>query len=156
MLRKIWSIWRTRNIWWIRSIWHILWVVLVKKVQPKIFIYKNPNSKIHENQLLYLKTWPNGAWNCIVPNFCETGFRYICILFTSTYGKFVPYATEIFMQKNQNYLLGRADLGIFLSYGLRTTIKITIFSTFFIDSFSSCYSWNLCKKIQTLSIKTFF
>ena len=41
--------------------------------------------------------------------------------------------------KNQNYLLGKADLGFFFNYRLRSTIKITIFSTYVID-FSSCYS----------------
>ena len=56
--------------------------------------------------------------------------------------------------KNQNYLLEKSDLRFFLNYGLRTTIKITIFSTFYVtDNFSSCYSRNSCKKIQTLSIK---
>ena len=56
--------------------------------------------------------------------------------------------------KNQNYLLEKADLRFFLNCGLRTTIKITIFSTFYVtDNFSSCYSRNSCKKIQTLSIK---
>ena len=56
--------------------------------------------------------------------------------------------------KNQNYSLGKADLKFFLSYGWRTTIKITIFNTVFyvVDNFSSCYSRNSCKKIQTLSI----
>ena len=58
--------------------------------------------------------------------------------------------------KNQNYLLGKADLRFFLSNRLRTTIKIAIFSMFYvIDNFSSCYSRNLCKKIQTLSTKLF-
>ena len=32
-------------------------------------------------------------------------------------------------QKNQNYVLEKADLRFFLNYGLRITIKITIFST---------------------------
>ena len=45
--------------------------------------------------------------------------------------------------KNQNHLLGKADLGFLLSYGLRTTIKITIFSTFYvIDNSLSYYSQN--------------
>ena len=56
--------------------------------------------------------------------------------------------------KNQNYLLGKADLGFFFNYRLRSTIKITIFSTYVID-FSSCYSWNWCKKIQTLLLKLY-
>ena len=56
--------------------------------------------------------------------------------------------------KNLNYLLKKSDLRFFLNYGLRTTIKITIFSTFYVtDNFSSCYSENSCNKIQTLSIK---
>ena len=58
--------------------------------------------------------------------------------------------------KNQNYLLGKVDLRFFLSYRLSATVKIKIFSTFYvIDNFLSCYSWNLCKKIQILSIKLF-
>ena len=56
--------------------------------------------------------------------------------------------------KNQNYLLEKSDLRFFLNYGLRITLKITIFSTFYVtDNFSSCYSRNSCKKIQTFSIK---
>ena len=40
--------------------------------------------------------------------------------------------------KNQNYLLEKPDLKFFHSYGLSTTIKITIFSTFYvIDNVSS-------------------
>ena len=51
--------------------------------------------------------------------------------------------------KNQNYLLGVAELGFSLSYELGTTIKITIFSTFYvIDNFSSCYRQNFCKKYR--------
>ena len=49
-------------------------------------------------------------------------------------------------QKNQSYSLGKADLGFFLSNG-STTIKITIFNTFY-TSFSSCYRWNSCKKYR--------
>ena len=56
--------------------------------------------------------------------------------------------------KNQNYLLGKADLGFFYSYRLRSTTKITIFSTYVID-FSTCYSLNWCKKIQTVSLKLY-
>ena len=49
--------------------------------------------------------------------------------------------------KNQNYLLEKSVLRFFLNYGLRTTIKITIFSTFYVtDNFPSCYSQNSCKK----------
>ena len=45
--------------------------------------------------------------------------------------------------KYQNYLLQKADLRFFLNYRLKTTIKITIFSTFYVtDNFSSCYSQN--------------
>ena len=48
---------------------------------------------------------------------------------------------------NQNYLLEKTDSSFFLNYRLRTTIKITNFSTFYVtDNFSSCYSWNSCKK----------
>ena len=58
--------------------------------------------------------------------------------------------------KNQIYFLGKAGLRFFLSYGLSTRIKITIFSIIYVaDSFLSCYSWNLCKKIENLSIKPF-
>ena len=56
--------------------------------------------------------------------------------------------------KNQNNFLEKSDLRFFLNYGLRTTIKITIFRTFYVtENFSSCYSRDSCKKIQTLSIK---
>ena len=49
--------------------------------------------------------------------------------------------------KNQNYLLEKADLTFFFEYELRTIIKITIFSTFYVtDKFSSCYNQYSCKK----------
>ena len=83
--------------------------------------------------------------NCSAPNFRETGFKYFCSLFTGTKDEF---ATEIcnsirngaiYAQK-KSILLEKADLRFFLSYGLRTTIQITIFSTFYAtDNFSSCY-----------------
>ena len=61
--------------------------------------------------------------------------------------------------KNQNYLLEKSDLRFFLNYGLRTTIKITIFSTFYVtDNFSSCYSQNSCNSCKKIDFfnKTFF
>ena len=59
-------------------------------------------------------------------------------------------------QKNQNYLLEKAEFMFFFSYGLRTSIKITTFNTFYVTDVLSCYSRSSCKKIQTLSKKLFF
>ena len=51
------------------------------------------------------------------------------------------------MPKNQNYLLVKADVRFFFSFGLRTTIKVTIFSIFYVtDNFSSCYGNEKTKK----------
>ena len=59
--------------------------------------------------------------------------------------------------KNQNYLLEKSDLRFFLNYGLRTTIKITIITTFYVtNNFSSCYSGNSCNKNTDSFNKTFF
>ena len=59
--------------------------------------------------------------------------------------------------KTQNYLLGKADLGFFLRSGWRTTIKITIFSTFYvIDNVSSCYSPKFVQKNTDSFNKKFF
>ena len=59
-------------------------------------------------------------------------------------------------QKNQNYLLEKAYFMFFFSYGLRTSIKITTFNTFYVtDNVLSCCSRSSCKKIQTLSKKLF-
>ena len=55
-------------------------------------------------------------------------------------------------QKNQNYLQGKANLRFFLSYSLRTTIKITIYSVLFM---LSCYSQNSSKKVDSFN-RTFF
>ena len=61
-----------------------------------------------------------------------------------------------FGPKNQTYLLEKSDLRFFLNYGFNTTIKITIFSAFYVtDNFSSRYSRNAYKKIWTHSIKHF-
>ena len=50
-------------------------------------------------------------------------------------------------QKKSKLLTRESWFEVFLNYGLRTTIKITIFITFNItDNFSSCYSRNSCKK----------
>ena len=61
----------------------------------------------------------------------------------------LPYTQQSYLcSKNQNYLPGKTVL-FFLSYGLKTTIKIKISRTFYmnvIDNFSSCYSQNLSKK----------
>ena len=59
--------------------------------------------------------------------------------------------------KTQNYLLGKADLGFFLRSGWRTTIQITIFSTFYvIDNVSSCYSPKFVQKNTDSFNKKFF
>ena len=117
-----------------------IWVILVKKPKQG-YGKKNPTFKFVTISFFTLKPTPLGLGNCSLLSFCETGLRYFCSLFTGTKDEFVPYATELFMPKNQNYLLEKADLRFFLSYGLRTTIKITIFSTFYVtDNFSNSYS----------------
>ena len=60
-------------------------------------------------------TWkpnPLGLGNCSVPNFCETGFRYFCSLFTGTLHEFVPYTKELFMLKKPK-LLTREGFNVF-------------------------------------------
>ena len=64
--------------------------------------------------------------------------------------------TGLFIPKKSKLLTTEGWFSIFLSYGLKTTMKITMFSTCYVmDNFSCCYSWNSCQKIQTLSIKLF-
>ena len=104
-------------------------------------------------------TWkpnPSGLGNCSVLNFCKTSFRYFFSSFTGTLDKFVPYATGLFMSKKSKLLTREGWFRVFLKLQVENHYKITIFSTFYItDNFSSCCSRNLCKKIQTLSIKLF-
>ena len=62
---------------------------------------------------------------------------------TAVYSIFAKAVLDIFAVCS----LGKADLRFFLSYRLKTTIKITIFSTFYVAGiFSSCFSRNSCKK----------
>ena len=51
-----------------------------------------------------LKPNPFGLGNCSVPNFCKTGLRCFCSLFTVTQDKFVPYSTGLFMPKKSKLL----------------------------------------------------
>ena len=72
-------------------------VILVKKAQARSWKNFFSNFQISHNQFLYLKTQPMRFGNCCVPNFCKTGFRYFCSLFTSTLDKFVSYTTGLLM-----------------------------------------------------------
>ena len=102
----------------------------------------------------YLKTQPIGAWKLQCAQFLQNQFL-IFLQFVHWYlAWIVQYATELFIPKKSKLLIRESWFRFFLNYGLRTTIKITIFITFYVtDNFSSCYSQNSCKKIQTLSIK---
>ena len=124
---------------------------------------KSPNKDMEKKKFqlfdISFCTWkPNalGFGNCSVPNFAKPVLDIFAVCSLVLRINLSQRQQGYLFPKNQNYLLGKADLGFFLSYGLRTTIKITIFSTFYvIDNFSSYYSWNSCKKIQTPSIKLF-
>ena len=123
------------------------WVVLVKKTQART--WKFFFSKFVTIIFLTWKPNPLGLGNCSVSIFCETGFTYFCSLFTGTWTNFSHTQQSYLCPKKQNYLLEKADLRFFLSYRLQTTIKITIFSTFYVtDKFSSCHSRNSCKKYR--------
>ena len=114
-------------------------VVLMKKAQATIWKFFSPTFKFVKISFCTSKPNPLGLGNCSVSNFCKTHFRYFCSHMQQSY----------LCPGNQNYLLGKGDLRFFLSYGLRTTIKITRFSTFYIiGNFSSCYGWNSCKKYR--------
>ena len=62
-------------------------------------------------------TWkpnPLGLGNCSVPNFCKTGFRYFCSLFTCTLDKFILYAVGLFMSKKSKLLTRKGWFRVFL------------------------------------------
>ena len=119
---------------------------------------KSPNKDMEKKNFPTFKfvtisfcTWksnPLGLGNCKVSNFCETGFRFFAVCSLIPRIKLSHTQQSYLCPKNQNYLLWKANLRFFLSYGLKTTIKMTIFSTFYVtDTFSSCYSQNSCNKI---------
>ena len=96
-------------------------VVLVKKAQARIW-KKNPTFKFITISFSTWKPNPLGRSNCSVPNICSlvpkinvshTQQRYLC-------------------PQNQNCIQGKVDLKFFLSYRLRTSVKIIIFSTFYV------------------------
>ena len=131
-------------------------MVLVKKAQARIWKKIFSNFQICHNQFFTWKPNPlgRGLETAVCPIFAKPVLDIfaVCSLVPSMN---LSHTQQSYLcPKNQNYLLEKSDLRFFLNYGLRTTIKITIFSTFYVtDNFSSCYSRNSCKKIQTLSIK---
>ena len=87
------------------------------------------NFQFFYNQFLYFEnpTHCIGAWKLQCAQFLQNRFylgRHFCSLSTLVpLDKFVPCAKQGYLRpKNQNYLLGKAELGFLL----RTTIKITI------------------------------
>ena len=77
---------------------------------------------------------------CIYPIFAKPVLDIFAVCSLAPRINLFPYTAGLFIPKNQNYLLGNADLGFFLSCRLRTTIKITKFSTFYIQSRPRGYS----------------
>ena len=99
------------------------WVILVKKAQARIWTKNFPTFKFVTISFFTWKLNPLGLRNCSVPNFCETCLRYfaVCSLVPRMN---LPHTLQSYLRpKNQNYLLEKANLRFFLSYGLRTTIK---------------------------------
>ena len=129
------------------------WVILMKKSWARIWKKKFFQlSNLSQSVFLLENPTHWGLETAVCPIFAKPVLDIFAVC------SVVPICTScnraIYAKKNKNYLLEKADLRFFLNYGLRTTIKITIFSTFYVtDNFSSCYSRNSCKKIQTLSIK---
>ena len=123
--------------------------VPVKKAQAKIWKKTFPNFQICHNQFFLLENpthW--GLETAVCPIFVKPVLDIFAVCSLVLRINLSHTQQSYLCPKNQNYLLGKADFRFFLSYGLRTTIKITISSTFYVkDNFSSCYSRNSCKKI---------
>ena len=134
-------------------------MVLVKKAQARTWKKVSPTFKFVIITFLYLKT-PNplGAWKLQrCPIFAKPLLDIFAVSSLVYRINLSHMQLGYLCRKNQNYLLGKTDLEFFLSYRLRTTIKIIIFSTFYvIDVFSSCFSWNSCKKKTGSFNKTLF
>ena len=132
-------------------------MALVRKSQARTRKKSVSNFQICHNQFFYFKTQPTEDWKLQCAQFLWDQF-YIFLQFVHwCLGWICPIRNRaISCPKNQNYLPENANFRFFLSYGLRTTIQIKIFSFFYVtDNFSSCYSWKLSEKIQTLSMKRF-
>ena len=132
-------------------------VVLVKKAQARIWKIFFSNFQICHNQFFYLKTQPIRAWKLQCTKIFEETVLDIFAVCSLVPSISLSYTQQSYLcPKNQNYLLEKADSRFFRNYRLRSSIKITIFSTFYVtDNFSGCYSRNSCKKMHTLSIKLF-
>ena len=98
---------------------------------------KNSNFQICQTQFLNLKTQPIGTWKLQCPSCCETSFRHFSECSVVPRINLSHTRNSYIYPKNQNYLLPKADLRFFLSYRLRTTIKITIVSTFQVINFQA-------------------
>ena len=96
------------------------------------------NFQICHNQFLYLKTQPTGVWK-LWCQFLRNWFLDIFAVCSLVRKINLPHTQQSYLcPKNINYLLEKADLRFFLSYGLMTTIKITIFSSFYVkDNFQA-------------------
>ena len=113
------------------------------KYSKKFFL----NFQICHNQFLYFET-------VVCPIFAKPVLDIFAV-FPLAPRINLPH-TGLFIPKKSKLLTTEGWFSIFLSYGLKTTMKITMFSTCYVmDNFSCCYSWNSCQKIQTLSIKLF-
>ena len=127
-----------------------------KKTQARIWKIFFSNFQICHNQFFYLKTQPIGAWKLQCTQIFDTVLDIFAVCSLVPSMNLSHTQQSYLFPKNQNYLLEKAELRFLLNYGLRTTVKITVFSTFYVtDHFSSCYSRNSCKKIETFSIKLF-
>ena len=91
-----------------------------------------------------------GLGNCSVPNFCKTGCSLVPRMNLShTQQSYV-------CPKNQNYLLNKANLRFFLSYGLRTTKKSQYSVLFMLWITFQVAIVEICAKKYRLFKKTFY
>ena len=121
-------------------------LVLVKKSQAEIWkIFSN--FQICHNHFFTWKPNPLDLEIVVYPLFAKPVLDIFPVYSLVLRMNWLPYGTELLMPKTSKLLIEKADLRFFLTYVLRTKIKITISSPFYvIDNFSSCYGRNSCKK----------
>ena len=118
-------------------------VILVKKAQARIGKFFSQLLNLSYSVLLKSPThWGLETAACLIFAKLVLDIFAVCLL--------VPRINLSHMQqgylcpKNQNYLLGKVDLGFFLSYGLRATAKVQhsalfMFQIIFEDSFNKIF-----------------
>ena len=129
-------------------------VVLVKKAQARIWKFFYQLSNLSQPVFLLENPTHWGFETVVCPILVKPVLHFFVVCSVVPCMNLSHRQQSYLCPKNQNNLLEKADLRFFLIYVLRTTIKITIFSTFYVtNNFSSCYCQEFMQKIQTLSIK---